>query len=386
MVATLASVRIHNVVAGSVSNSFEMEDLVCGAVYSQKLDRLVIMTNPGPESIISIIDPQMGTSPSYKVKLKGSSSCFAFSQINKQLVCGMNPYGLHLLNISTRRWRQFDYPVTITSISTLSNGTVVANTTGFGIQLLNLDEGHATSRQIITPTLTVHPFDEGRIIAIVPVARDGVMLLEPATMLQLLTIPTHTAVLCASLKNKMVVHCFEEGDKVKLRLWKFGGQLSEWTVEVDCLPSIGRISPIGMRLVTLHIRRGYLNLCIWDTNDGRLLAKLEDAVPRSLCPLNIMFESEDRFYSHYDDYRIPYVAIPHSHSIIRRAQTPLVRLAQREKYHVDNNHEWVVSGSQRVCWIPTGYIGSTRASHCWAGSSLVMVGHDGTLRVLTFRK
>ena len=53
---------------------------------------------------------------------------------------------------------------------------------------------------------------------------------------------------------------------------------------------------------------------------------------------------------------------------------------------VDDAYEWVVCGSQRVCWIPPGYIGLAQPSHCWAGLSLLMVGQDGMLRKLTFRK
>ena len=44
---------------------------------------------------------------------------------------------------------------------------MAANITGFGIQLLNLDERYAPSRYITMSTLTIHPFDEGRIHAIV---------------------------------------------------------------------------------------------------------------------------------------------------------------------------------------------------------------------------
>lgn len=74
-----------------------------------------------------------------------------------------------------------------------------------------------------------------------------------------------------------------------------------------------------------------------------------------------------------------------NHPIIRGEQLPLVEQAQERRYRVDDNHEWVISGSQRICWVPPGYIRSVQASYCWAGSSLFMAGQDGTLRVLTFQ-
>ena len=55
-------------------------------------------------------------------------------------------------------------------------------------------------------------------------------------------------------------------------------------------------------------------------------------------------------------------------------------------YNLDDTREWVTCPTKRICWIPPGYIGSGNGSHCWAGNVLVMVGHDGVLRMLTFRE
>ena len=101
----------------------------------------------------------------------------------------MKSKGLQSFNVSTQRWEELDHPATITSISMLSNGIMVANAAGFGIQLLRPDEGHTPFQQLIPPTLTTRPFDEDRIIAIIPVTRYCIILLESTTMRQLLTIP-----------------------------------------------------------------------------------------------------------------------------------------------------------------------------------------------------
>ena len=404
MVAEATSVRIRDVITGRDLYNFRTDDPICDAVYSEKLDRLAIATTSGAaESIIIIIDTQTGTRSTSRM-IPRRLSCLAFSRTTNEIVCGMKTQGLRLFNISTQRWRHFDHPATITSVSTLSNGTVVANSTSSGIQLLNLDEGYAPSKQLITPTLAVHCADEGKIIVLVPATRDRVIFLDPTTMLQLLTILVAgdngalflgTAVPCASLRHLMAVYCSEEGGRKNLQLWKFGHQVSpKWIAKTDELPSIGGVSPTGARLVTFHmnlrIHQSYI--CIWDVEYGTLLVKLLLDHPQLTRPLDITFDSEDRFYSRHNTYRIPYVFVTSSESgtpifsIIRRGQLPPVSQPHKIQLFVDDGREWVTNGSQRICWIPPGYIGSFQPSYCWAGSTLVMAGQDGTLRKLTFRE
>ena len=398
VVAGLTSVRIWDVIDATILHSFQTQDSIYGAAYSRKLDRLAIVTSLGVESTITIIDPRAGTSlASYSIR--GWISCFAFSKTTEELVCGMKTHGLQLLNISTGAWEHFDHPATITSVSMLPNGTVVANVAGSGIQLLNLNEGSAISRQPITPALTMHAVDEDRILVIVPTSRDRVALLNLATMVQLLTIPARKTrtiptdrivVLCASFGNRIAVHCFEELGKENLELWRFGHEYPVWTTEIEGLPSIGRISPDGDRVVTFHDVLSRTCICIWSAENGRLLARqLRDyGSPARL--LDVTFDSERKFYSHHDTCRVLYVIISSldsnglSHSISRRGLLPAGDPLPKRQFYVDDSHEWVVSGSQRICWIPPGYIGSVRSSYCWVGSSLFMAGQDGALRKLTF--
>jgi len=384
-VASGASVHIWDVVTERVLHSFEMRDPVHGAAYSQKSNQLAIMTRSGVGSAIDIIDPQTGTcSHSYGVKMQ--LSCLAFSQATEELVCGIETHGLQLFNASARRWRHFDHPARISSVSTLSNGIVVANAAGLGIQLLSLDEGYATSRQLDMPALAVRHLGEDGVVAVVPTELDRFILVELATMSQVHTIPTQgnhststdRTVLCASLGNKMAVYCFEEGDKANVQSWKFGGQLPAWTVDMDELPSICRISPTGAWFVTSGTVRGQTHIRVWDAKYG-FLTSIKSGVP----PLDITFSSGDIFHIHYQDFCFDYTI---GSSTIRRRELPLAGQTQERQYRVDNSHEWVISGSERICWIPPEYTSSSQASHCWAGSSLVMVGQDGTLRKLTFRE
>ena len=382
---------------GGLVDSFELGHPVRGAAYSQKLDRLAVVTDDGAESIVTIIDARTGASITSH-RFERRLSYFTFSQTGKELVCGAATSGLESITVSSWQSTRFNLPAT--SVSTLSNGTVVANVAGTGIQLLNLDEGSTTSQRDLPPTLTVHPLDEGRIITIAPTDRDRVVLLEAATMSQVLTIPTQknpsaptdrTVVLCASLENKVAVHCVAEGSKEYLELWGFDHQRPQWTVQIIGSPSAGSFSPTCGRLVTLNNGADQSYIRVWDVRDGTTLAELALEGPQPTQLPDITFDSEDLFYLHHDVHRVPYsIGIPSrlhdlSHSITRLRESPTVDRSPRQ-YDVGDGHEWVVSGSQRVCWVPPGYIGSAEASHCWAGSALVMVGQDGTLRKLTFQE
>jgi len=395
MVANEKSAHIRDIVTGSVLvHNFKMQDPICGAVYSQKLNQLAVVTGSGVESCITTIDAQTGTF-SASHRFQRQLSCFTFSQTAKELVCGMMTRGLESISVLPQRRTFFDFPAMITSVSALSNGTVVANVVDSGIQLLSLNEGSPPSRQqLLPPTLTVHSLDEGRIIAIVPTDRDRIILLEAAAMSQVFTIPAQkdllvpinrTVIVCASLEKKVAVRCFSEGVKEYLQLWEFNRQHPQWTVQTKERPSIGGLSPTCALLVTFH-KASRIYIRVWSMLDGRLLA--EGSEPRILLPHKITFGSEDVFHSHHDTccihYNIAYPSAPAS-SLFSRSIIPCKVLGQtRGKQHrVDDNHEWVVSGSQRICWIPPGCIGSAQASHCWAGFTLVMAGQDGTIRKLT---
>ena len=327
-----------------------------------------------------------------------SVSCFAFSQGTKVLVCGLETCGLVLINVFSWRQTNLDLPATITSVSMLSNGTVVANAAGIGIQLLNLDDGSTPSPQLIPPTLTVHSLDKGRIIAIVPINRNRVILLETNAMSQVLEIPAQkhllvpidrAIILYALLRKKIAVHCFAEGGQGYLQLRGFD-QHPQWTVQTNKIPSAGDVSPAYARLVTFHYARPQSDVRIWDMRNGSLMARLD--IGWSQPPLNIISGLEDTFCVYHDTYRTTYSVATSlqsgtpTHSIVCGKKQRSVGQAQKKQYCMDDNHEWVVSGSQRVCWIPPGYIGSNRASHCWAGSSLVLAGQDGTLKKLVFQE
>ena len=390
-VASEASVHVWDVVARKTVRSFVSNDSICGIVYSRKLSKLAILTTSEAESVISLVG-----SKTRSHKVPQQISCFAFSQLTKELVCGMTAPGLGLFSVPACKRRKFDHPATITSVSVLPNGTAVANVTGSGIQLLSLDKRHTPPRQPTTSILTVHPFDEGKIIATTPTNRDHTTLLESATMSTLLTIPVRTdtittdrlPIICASLKHRIAFRLAGGF----LEMWRFGDKSPAWAKFISTWVGVGGISPSGSRLVVMDEHGSRTLIWVWNTGSGECEAEKCVGLPWPTHPLEIGFESEDEFISHHDSYRVPFGISPaeqdphgHSHSVIRREQLPLAERPQRY-YDVDDAREWVVCPSKRICWIPPGYIGSGDDGYWWAGDMLIMFGQDKVLRNLTFQK
>ena len=395
VVARGSSAQIWDVVGRRVLRSFTVQGRICGVVYAQKLNRFAIATTSEAKSTIMVIDPRTG-----KSFTNGTSqriSCLAFSPITEDFVCSIDAPGLELFSVAERSWRHFDHPATITSVSTLSNGAAVV--TGSSIQLLSLDEGHGPPQQPTFSTLDVHVFDEGNIIAIIPTSRDYITLLDSATMSTLLTTPARAwttstgrlPILCASLTRRIAVFCFDDYRETCLELWRFGDKAPVWINQMSPMLKVASgISPSGSRLVVLKNNGPCTDVGTWNIGDGRpeAFSLIRRNWPSH--PLEIKFESEDKFYSYHDTCRIPFTISPLttpgvcSHSITRGEQQPL---DERRRIHcdVDDAHEWVVSFSKRICWIPPVYIGSDRRCHWWAGDTLIMFGQDGVLRKLTFR-
>ena len=270
---------------------------------------------------------------------------------------------------------------------------------GSGIQLLSLGQECASHRQP-TPPLAMYPLDNGRTITIVLATNGYVILLELATMSLILSLPTrksplvitdHTVVLCASLGQRVAVRCFVEEEQSYLQVWAFDLQHPRWTVPKKELPSAGGVSPACTRLVTFHNERPRRSVRVWDVYNGGLMALIFVDNPHLPPPIDITFDSENRFCFYDSTHREPYVieTAPRingdrTRSITRRAKERLDGRVSEKRYSLDGSHEWVVCGSQMICWVPPGYIRPDPGSHYWAGSSLVMIGQDGTLRKLTF--
>ena len=387
-----ASAQVWDVIGQTVLRSFTMQGPIRGVVYAQKLNSFAIVATLGAGSAITVINPYTGALLTNRTSQR--ISCITFSPITKEIVCGMETPGLELSSVPEQRWRRFGHSATITSVSMLSSGTVVANVAGSGIQLLSLDEGHSSPQQPTISTFNLHTFDEDNIIAILSTSLNHIALLELATMSPLSIIPTQTrtiptdcsVILCASLKHRIAICRF--GD-VGLELWRFGDEAPAWTSCAPISQLVGGISPGGSRLVTIQ-DDGLLSIIrLYRAEDGTRIGELFIGGSQPRNTLEVKFESEDKFYSNYDGYRVPLIisrsaSSAHPYSIIRQGQVPLAK--QQRYYDVDGAREWVIGSSKRICWIPPGYIGSDKNGYWWAGNALIMCGQDGVLRKLTFRK
>ena len=218
VVARGPSVRVWDVVSRQVLCTSTEKGSICGVVYAQKLNRFATVATSKAGSTVTICN--LKTGPSFTHRILQQISCFAFSQITEEIVCGMNTPGLKLFSTQSHNQRQINHPATITSISTLSNGTVVANVIGSGIQILSPDQGYSPPQKAMTSVLAVYALDQGNIIAVIPTSHNHITLLESSTMSLLLTIPTlgtqaipinYPAILCTSLEHRIAVHCSVSG-------------------------------------------------------------------------------------------------------------------------------------------------------------------------------
>ena len=389
VVARGTSAQVWDVAAGRVLRSFTMDDRICGVEYAQRLDRFAIVTTSEAKSTITVVDPHTGTSFTHRISQRVSS--LALFPITNEFVFSIGTRGVGLFSVPARSWRQFDHLSAITSVSTLLNGTVVANVEGSGIQLLSLDEGHSPPRQPTASSYTVNTLDEGKIIVLHPSNRDPIVLLETATMSEIRTIPTWPSpfrsnvskILCASLKHHIVVHYVGDVLSGRLRLWCFRDETPSWIDKEPVKRSVGGISPSGSRLVAIDDNSTFSRVRVWDTGNGTRVVDIPIGQPWLAHPLEIRFESEDKFYYHHDTFRTTFTIS--DSSIIRHEQLPRAEQSKRP-YDVGGSREWIVGLSKRVCWIPPEYISSFEPSHCWLGNTLIMAGRDRVLRKLTFRE
>lgn len=240
-VSTGTSVCIWDIVAKRVIHNNIVWCPIKWMVYSQGTNRLATVASSAPGSAVTIFDVRTGA-PAALHRTRQTISSFTSSHTTPGLVCGMEAHGLWLLDIRKGSLKHLEYPDAITSVSCLQNGTVVANFASSGIRLLNLDGGHTPSQKPTISPLTVHALDQDKILAIFPTSSDYIVLLESASMSQLLEIPIRNArptptdkftILCASSQNRIAVRYFEEEERGFLQLWKFHHEAERWTVEVD---------------------------------------------------------------------------------------------------------------------------------------------------------
>ena len=99
--------------------------------------------------------------------------------------------------------------------------------------------------------------------------------------------------------------------------------------------------------------------------------------------------SEQSLVHHNDCYvRKTFTLVPASFpSNIDHVSEEILPTPLTLPYVLDKSLEWVVDArSRRVCWLPPGYASEIEDGHCFVDSSIVLVGKDGIVRKLIFRK
>ena len=87
------------------------------------------------------------------------------------------------------------------------------------------------------------------------------------------------------------------------RLKLFRDPLLKWDIKIEGQRSIGRISPSSTQFVAFCDMDRITCICVWDTHDRQLKAKLRTD---PIHPLDVVFDPETRFCFHHDDCRVPF--------------------------------------------------------------------------------
>ena len=198
---------------------------------------------------------------------------------------------------------------------------------------------------------------------------------------------------CVSFSHQLVARL---GILSAMQAWQSGTPLPEWTEAVDEGVQLSGLSPKCTQVITVY-SSPQQELCIEDVKCRTTLANLPLQYEYSIGKVyDLGFDSETRFYLKIDGpgqhVKVPYKIIPspsehYSHTVTRGELVHLSGPQETPPYMLDANCEWVIDReSRKICWIPPGNLQRGDGGHFWAGLSLIMVGDDGIVRKLSFRK
>jgi len=376
------------------------------------------------QSTITVIDIRAGLEL-VSIPHPKTISSFTFSDDGDRVICAI-PGSLESFDISRSppEWDDYSNILGMTySIGLLQSGRLVVNV-GEYIQLL-VKQSTSPFGTCRGPKISnVYPLDNGRAICAVSRNHEDVYLLDMETMKTLyeyhagLDIPhlnTLPQIVCASVDKRIVVLCLPANWESTLELHIIGSVFPQWEQRLSLPVSLGALSPDGEKLITIMHAAGWgeeCELCIRGVQKGEILTSvtLAGALPR-----DITFTSETQFYIEdpssralsgseddcggdvnygfryemdYEEYNVrrTFTLAPTSNGYGIQQVSGEGVLSTRPDYALDKNLEWVVDAkSRRICWLPPGYIGGIGDGYLFVGSSIVMVGQDGTVRRLTFR-
>jgi len=420
-VATQSGLHIHDITFGETLGKFPIPGHMWGMVYLESKDEFLVGSlqqgsGVGQEKSYFIRCKQSELEPHNPGvlhqkfdKLKQSSACsrklLSPTLVDgDQVACITPPNGVKLF--STRFGGWIDSPpspllgATISLAVSLNRNIVVQ--TKDSIQMFSVDVLESSGPLNNTYVSQVYPLGGKHIIYVLQ--RTGYLTLLELETLQ--EICGHDdALLRSSLADRPPpVHgsfirglVVEFGIQGIIQTWESGTPLPEWAEAAGENAPLGGLSPECTRIATVYgsPRRG---LRIKNARDGATLANLllaDDDLGAGEV-YDLAFDSETRFYLKIDGpgwhVQIPYdiVTSPsggYSHTITKGEPMCLPEPREKPPYTLDENCEWVLdANSTKICWISPGNARRGNGGHFWAGLSLIMVGDDGVLRKLTFKK
>jgi WD40 repeat protein len=323
--------------------------------------------------------------------------------VGDEIACIASPSGVRLFNTKSLKWTK-NLPLldAATSVAVSLNRNLVAQTKD-SIQILSFDVLKVREARNDARPSHVYPLGGRHIVCLLqPNRRLAILDLKTLRELhpgdhvsQLPSLPTNQSPSVRAPFSRGFVAEF--GFSVVMRTWRARTRLPEWTDAVNEDPPLSGLSPDCTRIVT-YFGPPRRELRIKDTKDGTILANLslgdDDLEMEEV--YNVTFDSATRFHLKVDGpgwhVQIPHDIIPsplgpYSHTITRGEPVPLLEPRTVPSYTLDANCEWVVDAeSRKICWISPGNVRRGNGGHFWAGLSLVMVGDDGVVRKVTFKK
>jgi WD40 repeat protein len=410
-VATQNAVHIRNITTGKTSVISSIPGRVWGMVYSSTGRKLLVgVSQPGEGADQELCSLEAighiysrGWQVSERQPQMHLGRLLSPTLVGDEIACVTPPSGVQ--SFGTVAFTRTNNPPLLdaaTSVAVSLNRNLVAQTKD-SIQIFSLDIlKRAEIRNDIRPS-HVYPLGEKHIVCLLQPTRH-LTILELGSLrklgpddntLSLGLLPTNKSPsVRASFSHGFVA---EFGTPTVMEAWRSDTPLPEWTEVVDEDPPLSGLSPDCTQIVTFYgsPRR---ELRVKDAKDGTILANLpqgDDALGTGKV-YDVTFDSATRFHLKIDEpgrhVRIPHDIIPspagpYSHAITKGETIPLSEPRATPPYTLDANCEWVVDAeSRKVCWISPGNVRRGNGGHFWAGLSLVMVGDDGVVRKLSFRK
>ena len=405
-VATQNALYVYNIDIGEISDRFSIPGHVWGMVYLEDEGKFLVGTSRlnselDDECFFMIITYTQLCKLVYGRSTTHSGQLLSPILVGEKVVCITPSNGVWLFDTSSYDWTNTPLLLhTTTSMAILSNGNLVVQTAD-SIQIFPI--GILMSNKACNSICSSHAYPLGQNHIICLKYDRHITLLKLETLEEIY--PDNNTPLGSMLMDWLVSSPASSGCgliagfgiSIVLEAWQSGAPLPEWTREANRAVSLCGLSPKCTWIATIYSSPQW-ELQVKDAKNGIRLA----SVPMDYHGFwmgkvyDLTFESDTRFYLKMDGPGW-HVQIPHdivesplgsySHKITQGEPVPLLEPRAVPPYALDENCEWVIdTESRKICWIPPGNIRRGSGGHFWAGLSLIMVGDDGIVRKLTFKK